>query len=90
LAVELGIRRLAFERQVPIAVMYKGHRVGDSRLDLLVGGHLVVELKAVDTLAPVHLAQVRSYLKACDLTLGLILNFNVTLLPQGIKRVIRH
>jgi GxxExxY protein len=62
--------------------------VGGGRLDLLVEGRLIVELKATSALAPVHKAQVISYLKAMDLHLGLLINFNVPVLKQGIKRVI--
>ena len=73
---------------MPVCVEYKGHRVGDSRLDLLVGEVLIVELKAVDALAPIHTAQVISYLKATGHRLGLIINFNVRVLKEGVKRVV--
>ena len=88
LAVELRLRDVPFERQKPLAVEYKSHAVGEGRLDLLVGGCLVVELKAVDLLAPIHTAQLISYLKTLRLPLGLLINFNVPLLKDGIKRVI--
>jgi GxxExxY protein len=88
LAVELGLQRIPFERQKPSAVEYKGRPVGEGRVDLLVGGRLIVELKAVDALAPIHTAQVISYLKTLNLPLGLPINFNVPLLKQGIKRII--
>jgi GxxExxY protein len=88
LAVELKLRGMAFEMQKPISVEYKGHAVGEGRLDLLVGGKLVVELKAIDALAPIHTAQVMSYLKTLNLPLGLLINFNVPLLKHGIKRVV--
>ncbi len=87
-AIELQQRSIMFERQKPIGVEYKGNAIGEGRLDLLVGGRLVVELKAVDALAPIHTAQVMSYLKTLALPLGLLINFNVPLLKQGIKRVI--
>jgi GxxExxY protein len=89
LAVELGLRRVAFERQVPIALTYKQVPIGQARLDLRVGGCLVVELKAAESLLPIHLAQVLSYLKATRQPLGLLINFNVGALRQGIKRVVR-
>ena len=60
LCTELGLRKVSFERQVSIAVRYKGQVVGESRLDVLVGGSLVVEIKATEQLAPVHVAQVIS------------------------------
>jgi len=88
LCVELGLREIPFDRQQPIGVEYKGHSVGQGRLDLLVRGKLLVELKAVDRLAPIHTAQVISYLKATRLHLGLLINFNVPLLKDGIRRII--
>jgi GxxExxY protein len=89
LSIELSERGISFERQAPIAVLYKNHEVGEGKLNLLVDGQLVVELKAVDSLARIHVAQVLSYLKAKDLHLGLLVNFNVALLKSGIKRVVR-
>ena len=88
LAVELGLRGIPFERQRSFALDYKGHAVGEGRLDLLVDGCLAVELKAVDALAPIHKAQLISYLKATGLHLGLLINFSVPVLKQGIKRVV--
>ena len=88
LVVELGCRGVPVRRQVPIAVNYKGVSVGEARLDLLIADRLVVELKAVDRLVEIHRAQVISYLKATGLMLGLLINFKVPLLRQGIKRVI--
>lgn len=88
LCFELQMRGVPFERQATIAVNYKGYPVGEGRLDLLVGGVLIVELKAVSDLAPVHTAQVISYLKATGQKLGLLINFDVRMLKDGIKRVI--
>ncbi len=88
LCFELQMRGIPFERQAAIAVNYKGCQVGEGRLDLLVGGVLIVELKAVSELAPVHSAQVISYLKATGHKLGLLINFDVRMLKDGIKRVI--
>jgi GxxExxY protein len=62
--------------------------VGEARLDLLVGQLLVVELKSVESIAPIHIAQVLSYLRTTRLRLGLLINFNVPQLRQGIKRII--
>ncbi|HEY6558701.1 MAG TPA: GxxExxY protein [Polyangiaceae bacterium] len=67
LASELSRRAIPFERQVPVIVHYKGQPVGEARADLLVHRALIVELKAVETLAPIHVAQVLSYLKALEL-----------------------
>ena len=88
-SVELGLRGVRFARQVPVAVTYKGVALGEARLDFLVAERLVVELKACQGLLPIHFAQVLSYLKASDRSLGLLINFNVRLLRQGIRRVIR-
>jgi GxxExxY protein len=88
LVVELGLRGVPFERQKPIAVTYKGHNVGEGRVDLLVGDELLVELKAVEALAPIHKAQLLSYLKATGCHLGLLINFNVPVLRAGVQRVV--
>lgn len=88
LCVEIENQNIPFERQVKIAVEYKGRKVGESRLDLLVARILPVELKAVESLAAIHQAQLISYLKMTHLQLGLLINFNVPFLKNGIKRVI--
>ncbi len=88
LSVELNLRNIPFSRQFVISVKYKDHAVGEGRLDFMVGGKLVVELKAVDTLAPIHTAQVLSYLKATGKRLGLLINFNTPILKSGLKRII--
>lgn len=89
LCAELDIRGIPFARQQSITVNYKGRRIGEGRVDLLVNDLLIVELKAVEALAPVHTAQVLSYLKATGCRLGLLINFNVALLKDGVKRIIR-
>jgi GxxExxY protein len=88
MVVELGLRSIPYERQVKIQVVYKNHSIGEGRLDLLISKILPIELKAVEALAPIHQAQLLSYLKITGLHLGLLINFNVPLLKQGIKRVI--
>jgi GxxExxY protein len=88
MATELELRRIEFQRQVPIRVTYKGFDVGDGRLDLLVEQSLIVELKAVEVLAQVHVAQLLSYLRATHLTLGLLITFNVRHLKQGLRRIV--
>jgi GxxExxY protein len=87
LAAEFDLRRISYERQKPIALHYKGKVVGDSRLDFLVGDELVLELKAVETIHPIFPAKVIHYLKVSGLQLGLIINFHVVLLKDGIKRI---
>jgi GxxExxY protein len=88
LAYEMSLRKIPFEQQYPIAVSYKRHLVGQSRLDFLIGGSLIVELKAVEALNNVHQAQLISYFRATHFYLGLLINFNVTLMKNGIKRII--
>ncbi len=72
-----------------IAIQYKGHPVGEGRIDILVGERLIIELKAVDAFLPIHIAQILSYLSATHLQLGLLINFKVPRLAQGIRRVVR-
>ncbi|HTY87247.1 MAG TPA: GxxExxY protein [Candidatus Acidoferrum sp.] len=88
LGIELEGRNIPFERQKEISVLYKRRQIGGQRIDLLVGDSLIVELKAVDALADIHTAQVISYLKATGLSLGLLINFNVPVLKQGVRRII--
>lgn len=88
LDVELTARGIAFRRQVPFSIFYKGQLVGESRLDLLVENRLVLELKAVSSLEAIHGAQLLSYLKAGNYRMGLLINFNARLLRQGLRRVV--
>ena len=88
LCVELKLRGIPFTRQHAVTVMYKDHEVGSGKIDLLVAGRLVVELKTVEALLPVHSAQVISYLKSIGGKLGLLLNFKAPVLKDGIKRVV--
>jgi len=86
---ELELRGLSFEGEKSIAVRYKGKLLGQQRVDLIVDGRLIVEIKSVDSLHAVHVAQVVSYLRLTGLRLGLLVNFNVPILKQGICRVVR-
>jgi len=88
LAFELTARGLYYRRQSPIPVPYKGHVIGEFRADFIVGEVVVVELKAVEKVLPVHHAQVLSYLKAGAYQVGLLLNFNVPLLRDGVRRFV--
>ncbi|MDB9313586.1 GxxExxY protein [Spirulina sp. CS-785/01] len=91
LQYELEQRGVQVESQVPQSVSYKGVQLDCGyRLDLLVEDLLIVELKTVDTLQPVHTAQLLTYLKLRKLWLGLLINFNVPILKQGIKRLANH
>ena len=86
---ELDLRQVQFERQHHLPVDYKGIRLDCGyRLDLLVANTVVVEIKAVDRLLPIHQAQLLTYLRLGGWTVGLLMNFNVTVLKQGIKRVV--
>ena len=85
---ELRAHNFSFERQVPLPVSYKEVSLNVGyRLDLVVAGKLVVELKAVDKILPVHQAQLLTYLRLSGIHNGLILNFNVPMLKDGIKRL---
>jgi GxxExxY protein len=88
LAIEFRLRGLPFERQRLISVGYKENAVGEGKLDFLVDERLTVELKAVEVLSAIHKAQVISYLRATRLHLGLLINFNVPILKNGLQRVI--
>ncbi len=88
LSIELGLRNIRYQRQTEITIRYKNRDISKGRLDLLVEGILIVELKTVNSLLPIHKAQIISYLKATNLQLGLLINFNHEILKQGIKRII--
>ncbi len=77
----------AATRQVPVEIHYKGRQVGAGRLDFLVEGRVVLDTKAVESLAPIHTAQVISYLRITRHKLALLINFSVKVLKDGIKRV---
>ena len=88
LCMEFELRKIPFMRQERVGITYKGRAVGKGKLDLLVGGRLIVELKSVERLAPIHSAQIISYLRMTSRMLGLLINFNVPVLREGIKRVV--
>jgi GxxExxY protein len=88
LAIELRAHGIPFRMQVPIPMLYRGESVGDFFADLIVDHKVIVELKAVDALRSVHRAQVLSYLRATKLELGLLINFNVRVLKDGVRRLI--
>jgi len=86
---ELELRGLSFERQQSLPISYKGQSVECGyRLDLVVAGVVLAEIKAVEALLPIHQAQLLTYLRLTGLRLGLLLNFNVPVLTQGIRRVV--
>jgi len=84
LCLELSTRTISFEREKSIAVNYKGVLIPGQRVDLIVAGCVVVELKATSTLHFIHEAKVISYLKTTGLRIGLLLNFNEATLKQGL------
>jgi GxxExxY protein len=90
LALELQTRGVAVSRQVSLPVTYRGTRIDAGfRLDLLVEDLVVVEIKAAERLLPIHDAQLLTYLKLSDRQLGLLINFNVPRIKDGIKRLVR-
>jgi GxxExxY protein len=91
LCFELSQKGLLFKRQIPISVIYKGINLDCGyRIDLLVNNLVIVELKTVEKLLPIHEAQLLTYLKLDKKSLGLLINFNVPVLRQGIKRLVHE
>ena len=86
---ELSMHGINFERQKPLPVEYKQVKLDCAyRLDLVVENIVLLELKSVQAIEPIHEAQVLTYLKLAELKLGLLINFNVTILKNGIKRIV--
>jgi len=91
LSWELRQRGLHVENQVPVTIRYKGLALDEGyRIDLLVEGKFILELKSIDKVQPIHTAQVLTYLKMTGLKMALILNFNVLLMRSGIKRIVNQ
>ena len=88
LCLELSSRRIEFEREKAIAVNYKSNAIPGQRVDLIVSGCVLVELKAAIALHAIHEAKLISYLKTTGLRLGLLLNFHEPTLKQGLKRIV--
>ena len=87
--LELDARGMKFESEKPVDVRYKQWLIPGQRIDLIVEGVVLVELKAVPKLRPIHIAQTLSYLKTTNLRVGLLMNFNSRLFKDGLKRVVR-
>ena len=88
-ARELELRGIAYQRQLAVPLDYKGKLIEVGfRADIVIGGKLLIELKAVEQVIPVHKAQVITYLKILKLPLGLLINFNEVLIKDGIQRVL--
>jgi GxxExxY protein len=91
LCFELSQAKIAFARQVPLPVAYKGVQLDCGyRMDLVVAESVVIELKTVESLMPIHEAQLLTYLKLSGLQVGLLINFNVPVLKQGVKRIVNN
>ena len=86
---EMVLRELVLKRQVPLPIDYKGIKLDCGyRLDIVVAGKLIIELKACESLQPIHEAQLLTYLKLTGIKVGLLINFNVPVLKDGIKRLV--
>jgi len=91
LVIELEDRGLDVVRQAEVEVSYKGRRLENKlRLDVLVNGILIVEIKAIEHILPVHEAQLLSYLRLSEKKLGLLINFNTVVLRSSIRRVVNN
>lgn len=91
LARLLDQKGLLVERQKPVPIHYQGIEINEGfRLDLLVDGQLIVELKSIENLHPVHPKQLLTYLRLMNLPLGLLINFGAPLLKDGLKRVVNN
>ena len=88
LAYEFELRHIKYERQKEITLKYKDRNVGKYRIDFLIEDKVILELKAVDTIHKIFEAQLLTYLKAMGQRVGLLLNFNVNMLRDGIKRIV--
>jgi GxxExxY protein len=85
---ELEIREIVYERQKDLAIEYKGRKLDYGyRLDVVVANNIILEIKACESLQPIHQAQLLTYLKLTGIKVGLLINFNVPLLKEGIKRI---
>ena len=89
LAHEMKLTEMSFKMQYPLPVEYKGIRLDCGyRIDLFVERRLIVELKSVEKILPIHQAQLLTYMKLADISIGLLINFNVKYLKNGIKRMV--
>jgi len=86
ICLELTAAGIAFEREKTFPVIYRGELLCEQRLDFVVAGHIVLEIKSVEQLAPLHHAQLLNYLRVSHLRVGLLMNFNVAVLQDGLKR----
>jgi GxxExxY protein len=88
---ELTLRTISFESQVPLPLVYKGEKLDCGyQMDLVVENAIILELKSCEKIEPIHQAQLLTYLKLSGLKLGLLLNFNVPVMRDGITRIVNH
>ncbi|HEY9463703.1 MAG TPA: GxxExxY protein [Vicinamibacterales bacterium] len=88
LCIEMQLRGIPFKRQVGVPVYYKGELISEYHPDLIIANEVIVEVKSVERIAEVHVAQVRTYLRITSLHVGLIMNFNSATMRAGVKRVV--
>jgi GxxExxY protein len=86
ICLELTAAGIAFEREKTYPVMYRGELLCEQRLDFVVGGEIVLEIKSVEHLVPLHHSQLLNYMRVAHLRVGLLMNFNVVVLRDGLKR----
>src|SRR5438552_2412060 len=86
--LELKLARIPIQSEKLVPVMYRGTALYHQKLDIVVAEQLILEIKAVDRLSPVHRAQLLCYLKISQLPVGLLMNFNVPMLQDGVKRIV--
>ena len=90
LARELELRDIPFQREVPLALEYRGLRVANAyRADFIIADRVIVEVKAVEAILPQHVAQLLTYLRLSGYDIGLLLNFNAPTMKEGIRRLVR-
>jgi GxxExxY protein len=88
LCTEMQLRGIPFKRQVGVPVYYKGELISEYHPDLIIANEVIVEVKSIERIAEVHVAQVRTYLRITSLHVGLIMNFNSATMRAGVKRVV--
>lgn len=90
LCIEMQLRGIPFKRQVGVPVYYKGELISEYHPDLIIANEVIVEVKSIERIAEVHVAQVRTYLRITSLHVGLIMNFNSATMRAGVKRVVSN
>ena len=88
LCIEMQSRGIPFKRQVGVPIYYKGQLISEHRPDLIVADEVIVEVKSIERIAEVHVAQVMTYLRITSLKVGLVMNFNSATMRAGIRRIV--